>query len=239
MKNFDWLTKTPIAHRGLHDDVSPENSISAFIKAVDCGYNIETDVRLTKDLVPVLFHDDNLLRVCKTDGKVCDYTYNELQSFYLAESKEKIPTLSELLNLTHNTNTGLLIELKSDGSGLLEKIVYEELKRYDGEYAIQSFHPFSVKWFKLNAPKVVRGLLATQDYPKSLSFITRFALKQLLFFKTAKPDFLSYDERYIGRAKVKKISLPKLAWTVNAKQREDDILSNLLADNVIFENYLP
>jgi len=236
MKNFDWLIKTPIAHRGLHDDISPENSISAFKRAIDKGYNIETDVRLTKDLVPVLFHDDDLYRTCKINGKICEYTFDALKNIYLANSKEKIPTLRQLLNL--DCTTGLLIELKSDGSGVLEKIVYDELKNYKGNFAVQSFHPFSIKWFKANAPEITRGLLATQNYPPTLNPITRFALKKLLFFKSANPDFLSYDEQFIERASVKRKSLPKLAWTVKSKQREIEILSNSLADNVIFEDYL-
>ena len=64
------------AHRGLHDNNSdaPENSMAAFRKAVDAGYGIELDVQLTKDRIPVIFHDDTLKRVCGVDGYVKDYT---------------------------------------------------------------------------------------------------------------------------------------------------------------------
>ena len=65
------------AHRGLHDNKSdaPENSMAAFKKAVDAGYGIELDVQLTRDRIPVVFHDESLKRVCGVDGNVRDYTY--------------------------------------------------------------------------------------------------------------------------------------------------------------------
>ena len=73
------------AHRGLHDNETPapENSMAAFRKAVDAGYGIELDVQVTKDKIPVVFHDFTLQRVCGQEGKVCDYTYEELQKFHL------------------------------------------------------------------------------------------------------------------------------------------------------------
>ena len=53
------------AHRGLHDNKTdaPENSMKAFRKAVDAGYGIELDVQLTKDRIPVVFHDESLNRL--------------------------------------------------------------------------------------------------------------------------------------------------------------------------------
>lgn len=237
MKNFDWLLKTPIAHRGLHDDKIPENSISAFKKAISKGYLIETDVRLSKDGKIVLFHDDDLLRVCGVNGKVCEFTYEELQSFHLQDSEEKIPLLSDLLDLAGET-TGLLIELKSDGQGVLEKAVDDELKKRSGLYAVQSFHPYSVKWFKENSPLIPRGLLATANLPKSLNVFIRFALKNLLLYKKIEPDFISYDELSINRKLVQKKPVPILAWTIRSKERERELLKKDLAVNVIFENYL-
>ena len=87
------------AHRGLHDNEgdAPENSMKAFEKAITAGYGIETDVQLSKDKVPVIFHDFTLDRICGVDGKVADYTYEELQQFNLAKSQEKIPTFGEFL----------------------------------------------------------------------------------------------------------------------------------------------
>ena len=55
------------AHSGLFDNDSdaPENSLAAFQKAVDAGYGIELDVQLSKDGIPVVFHDKTLKRMCR------------------------------------------------------------------------------------------------------------------------------------------------------------------------------
>ena len=57
----NWL----YAHRGLHDNETdaPENSLKAFKKAVDGNFGIELDIQLTKDGIPVVFHDYSLKRI--------------------------------------------------------------------------------------------------------------------------------------------------------------------------------
>ena len=52
-----------IAHRGIHDSYIVENTLLAFLKAVEKGYAIELDVRLLKDDVIVVYHDFNLQRL--------------------------------------------------------------------------------------------------------------------------------------------------------------------------------
>jgi len=76
------------AHRGLHDNKNgiPENSMAAVEKAVNAGYGIEFDVQLTRDRIPVVFHDESLMRMCAVEGNVRDYTYAELCQFPLTES---------------------------------------------------------------------------------------------------------------------------------------------------------
>ena len=93
----EWL----YAHRGLHDNATeaPENSMAAFRKAVDAGFGIELDIQLTKDRIPVVFHDFTLKRVCGGEGKISDYTYEELQQFHLCDSVEKIPKFEDVLKM--------------------------------------------------------------------------------------------------------------------------------------------
>ena len=52
-----WIAKTPIAHRGLHNDKCPENSIAAFKNAVKNKVPVEMDVVCLTDGTPVVFHD--------------------------------------------------------------------------------------------------------------------------------------------------------------------------------------
>ncbi len=78
-----------IAHRGLHSELVPENSLTAFRLAVEKCLSIELDVRLTKDCRIVVFHDNDLMRMCGIEGKVFDYTYEQLSAFKLKNSDEK------------------------------------------------------------------------------------------------------------------------------------------------------
>ena len=49
MKDMNWLKSSLIAHRGLHDNITPENSLEACLNAAKKGYDIEFDLQLTKD----------------------------------------------------------------------------------------------------------------------------------------------------------------------------------------------
>ena len=103
------------AHRGLHnmnpaiqklkniryDEKLPENSYAAIKRAADLGYGIEFDVHLTKDDIPVVFHDDTLNRICGVKGNLRDYTYEELQQFCLLGTQERIPALCKAAVKVH------------------------------------------------------------------------------------------------------------------------------------------
>lgn len=117
---FGKPDRTPLygvhyAHRGLFDNDSeaPENSLPAFKRAVDAGYGIELDVQLSKDGIPVVFHDATLKRMCGVDGNVWDYTLKELQQMKLANSSATIPTFAEVLK-TVDGKVPLIIEYKLD-----------------------------------------------------------------------------------------------------------------------------
>ena len=57
-----------IAHRGLHDEVSTENGLDAFKKAIDKNTAFELDVHLSKDGKLIVCHDDNLVRTTSKEG---------------------------------------------------------------------------------------------------------------------------------------------------------------------------
>ncbi len=60
-----------------------------FARAAEQGYAIELDIQITKDGRIVVFHDDTMKRMCGNEGKISDYTYEELQQFHLGDSTEK------------------------------------------------------------------------------------------------------------------------------------------------------
>ena len=100
------------AHRGLFNNQTsaPENSLAAFKKAVQLGYGMEFDVQLSKDDVPVVFHDATLKRMCGIEGNVWDYTVEELQKMKLGQSNETIPTLEQVLEVVGGNH--LLLSIK-------------------------------------------------------------------------------------------------------------------------------
>ena len=109
------FNKKYFAHRGLHDNASdaPENSMAAFRKAVDAGYGIELDVQLTADLVPVIFHDPDLKRVCGVNRQVRDCTFAQLQEYTLFGSSERIPALEDFIRMVDG-RAPLIVAYKSE-----------------------------------------------------------------------------------------------------------------------------
>ncbi len=234
-----WLCTRPIAHRGLHGAGIPENSLSAFEKAIQHGYPIELDVRTIDDGTVVVFHDDSLARMTNRDGYVCNLTQSDLEEIRLNNSDEKIPTFKEVLEFV-NGRTPLLIEIKNTEAkiGELEKSTLELLSTYNGDYAIQSFNPFSVEYFKKNAPQIVRGQLSCfYEGKKTPSFIKRFLLKRLKLNKISKPDFIAYDFNNLPNKYVTRTKLPVLAWTIGSNADMEKALPH--CDNIIFQNFLP
>lgn len=234
-----WLVESPIAHRGLHDKATPENSISAFQKAIDAGYPIELDVQMLSDGTAVVFHDESLSRLTGNDGYIKFLTKGDLEMLHLNGTKETIPTFEEVLKFV-NGRVPLLIEIKNKNKvGELEKTVIELLKNYKGEYAVQSFNPFVLKYFADHAPKIARGQLSGYMRGEKLPFFQKFALKRMLLNnKTSQPDFISYEAKSVPNRFVRKYKkLPLLVWTVRNQAEYLRVVK--YCDNVIFEGFEP
>ena len=188
------------AHRGLFDNASdaPENSLKAFAKAVEAGYGIEWDVQLSKDDIPVIFHDATLERMCKVKGNVWDYTLEELKGFRLADSQEQIPTLEEALTLVDG-KVPLIIEYKLDRvQTRVCELANEQLKNYKGTYCIESFHPLALIWYKKNRPDVMRGQLSEEFWKENSKYNAPQyrLLAYLLSNVVTRPDFVAYNHKY-------------------------------------------
>lgn len=242
---LDFILKKPIAHRGLHDESIPENSISAFHAAIACGYPIETDVRLSKDGKIVVFHDDTLDRMTGANLCVKDCSFEDLSVLRLTDSQERIPLFSEFLKEIDG-KVPLLIELKNMPSVNTKdfiRLFTKELEDYKGEYAVQSFQPFYIKAFKELCPDVPAGILATADSKKSdfggspIWRIKARAVKNMSFNKSVKPDFISYHFSDYPNKATDKFTGSKLGWTVRSP--EEEAVARKYADNIIFEGYLP
>lgn len=232
------------AHRGLHDNksIAPENSLLAFAYAVQSGYGIELDVQLTKDEILVVFHDDSIERVCGNTGNVSDYTYNELQEFSLFDTEEKIPTLNQVLRVIDG-QVPVIVEIKMKGRDTrVCELVNKELGIYDGNYCIESFNPFAVRWYKKNKPNVIRGQLSSalnhECNKKDLGF---FAVEHLLTNVLTRPDFIAYNHLFkneMGRFICKNLfKCLSVTWTIKSVEELEKAKNDF--DIFIFEGFIP
>lgn len=236
----NWL----YAHRGLHNNASdaPENSMRAFQKAVDAGFGIEMDVQMTKDGVPVVFHDYTLARICGAEGKVCQYTYEELQQLSLCGSDQKIPRFEDVLKLVDG-RVPLIVELKIEAADTCVCPAADKLlSEYKGMYCIESFNPLGVFWYRRNRKKVVRGQLSDAfhkegEYKGPLYFL----LQNLMFNWLGKPDFIAYNHKYPGmlsRSLCRRLyRSTAAAWTIKSQAELEEAEKHF--DIYIFDSFLP
>ena len=239
-----FLMRHHYAHRGLHDNASsaPENSMEAFRRAVDDGYGIELDVQLTRDRVPVVFHDETLDRVCGVCGKVRDYTFEELQAFPLLSSDARIPRFCDVLDLVGG-RVPLIIEIKiHEKAAEVCSRADEILRNYNGPYCIESFDPRAVAWYRKNRPQVIRGQLSCNfNTPGKREPFTRMLVHYLLTNVTARPDFIAYDHHSkgnISRVLCRRVfGALSVAWTLRSQQELDAAKDDF--DLFIFEQFIP
>lgn len=122
-----------LAHRGA-SEYAPENTLAAFYKAIEMGANgLETDLRITKDGVIFLFHDDELNRTTNGSGSPSEYTWNEIKQldagawFETKYEGERLVTFEEFLHIYGRKNLYFAIELKDPH---LEQQVLEKVNQY-------------------------------------------------------------------------------------------------------------
>ncbi len=243
MKDLTWIKERLIAHRGLHslDKTVPENSLRAFSLAMEKGYGIEMDINVLGDGTVVVFHDPNLKRLVGTDRLLSDMTIKDLEGLTLLGTKEIIPTLDDVLNLV-NGKVPLLIELKPLGdSRLLCEKFMETIIDYKGVYAIHSFSPFIVNWFRKNHPEVIRGQITEyfRDDQK-MKKMTKYLMKTMFFNHITKPVFVNYGikdlpNKYCDKAYKKGLCIISYA---SRSQEEFDMVKNHY-DNSVFEFFIP
>lgn len=238
------FTEVYYAHRGLHDNASeaPENSMAAFARAVKAGYGIEMDVQLTKDRIPVVFHDFTLKRVCGREGKVCDYTYQELKELRLYNSGETIPRFEDVLKAVGG-RVPLIVELKVEWMDIsICPLADALLQNYKGLYCIESFNPLAVLWYRRYRSNVVRGQLS-DGFLKSGEFkgILYFFLQNLMLNWVTKPDFVAYNHKYadvparrLCRGLYKNMAA---AWTIKNQEELENARGEF--DIFIFDSFIP
>lgn len=230
------LYGTVIAHRGWYDVKQvPENTMCSFLKAVQNQYPIELDVRLTKDKKIVVFHDSSLNRLTHISTKIEDITYQELKQIHLLDTEECIPLLTDVLNIVDG-KVFLDIEIKN-GSRMkeLEILLIEMLDQYQGDFAITSFNPKVIYWFRKHRPNYLRGQLIKA--PKSNRIIKLKEWGYMIGLKyIVKPDFIACHIHYLPNYITSTLKLPVFSWTV--RNEEELKKAQKYSDVYIVENIL-
>lgn len=239
-KEYKWLTDTYIAHRGLFDNKAlPENSLPAFENAAKNAFGIETDVQMSRDGVLVVFHDDTLKRMTGVDGKLADWDFAELRKLRLLDTDCVIPTFEEFLSAANGVN--LVVEIKThEHIGEAERKVCEALKRYKGNYCVESFDPYIIRWFKVNAPHIIRGTLSCSYEGAPWSKFKKRLLADLKLCRWNGSQFIAYDAATVHTNKaVRRFSkrIPIICWTIRSQEQYDKLHDYF--DNMIFDSFMP
>ena len=215
-----------IAHRGIHNEAIPENSMKAFSLALKKNIPIEFDVHILKDKNIVVFHDDNLKRMTNKDKFSKECTYEEIKDLKLKNTDEKIPLLKDVLKLVDG-KVLLDIELKMDVTDhSLEDGLIEILKDYNGEVILKSFDYRKVKYLKKHTNYKI-GLLI-----KRMSGFKDFIIRNINFNILIKPDFLACNKNMLDCKSVKTFKKDIYIWTIKNK----DELKIYKSDYYISEN---
>lgn len=245
----DSFLRLPIAHRALHDRTGGriENSPSAIRAAVVAGYAIEIDLQLSRDGVPMVFHDEDLDRLTHETGPVNARTAAELGRITLKDSSDTIPTLAQVLALIDG-KVPLLIELKDQTlvmgptDGRLEAATAETLSDYRGDVALMSFNPHSIAHLARLAPHLPRGVTTSAYNPEDWAPLPAEVcnrLRAIPDYDATGSSFISHEGRDLARPRVAELKAQGakiLCWTI--RSAADEVLARTVADNVTFEGYL-
>lgn len=231
---MDEKPKTPliIAHRGS-SAVAPENTIAAFSRALQDGTEgIEFDVRLTRDGVPVVFHDSTLKRIAGAEDRISELDSDELKTIDAGSwfngafperakkqfAKERIPTLEETLEFLKDFTGWIYVELKgaADTAGLA-KAVGEILARYSGKLKliVKSFNFEAVPQVAAICPGIETAALFA---PKIMHILRKekrlISIAREMNFDRLSLHFSLATKRLMGLAALE--NLPVTIWTADS-----------------------
>jgi len=235
------------AHKGLYlkDQTVPENSLAAFRAALIRGYGIDCDVQRTWDGQAVCFCDTHMRVACGIDERMVSFNYEHLRKLKLFGTEEHMPLLSDALALVDG-KVPMIIEVKSpagmQGIAPTCESIYAVLKDYKGPYCIASFDPHILKWFRKNAPEVLR-MQASMSYfewrESERNLLRCIYMSRLMCNIHSRPHMIAFSlgSRNAGLRLALRSGAPLLLYTNSRRHLHDQLLKN--CDMLTFEDYLP
>lgn len=219
------------AHRGLHggsggvSHAPVENSVNAVMAAIEAGVGIEIDVQMSRDDVPVVFHDETLTRLAGRDDDVAALSAAELAAVQLSGSDDPIMTLADCLRLVDG-RVPLLIELKSRWGkrAFQADAVCRVLQDYDGPAGVMSFDPEVIEAMLLagcrNPCGLVTSALPHAGWPRSDDLQPLIREDQFARARSIDAAFLAHDVQDIEEGRAGEVAadmgVPLFSWTVRS-----------------------
>ncbi len=231
-KIMNWLPSLQ-AHRGYWVDGASQNSLESIKKAFDKKYRmVEFDVRLTKDFIVVLFHDEMLNGV-----PIEKYDYNQISYLNRLEDVMKWFCQKQETSLEFDFKLNIEIKSKSIWNKNLEKEVLKLIQKYGlkTKVLISSFNPFSLSYFRKYEVEIYRAFLLSTN--SDSSWLTRYLLENFILNFLARPHLLHLDYQNIKLKKYKDLSkkIPVVLWTVNRFEifkEHQKIISGIISDEI-------
>ena len=233
------------AHRGLHGNGAPENSMEAFRLAKEAGYGIELDIHLMKDGQLAVIHDSLLKRTTGLPGRIEELTAEQLDQCFLEGTDQTIPLFQQVLDL-YDGKAPLIVELKAENSNHAQlcQAACQALDNYKGAYCIESFDPRCIQWLRKHRPELIRGQL-TENYfksPKSkLPWYLKFILANQMMNFIVVPDFVAYrfsDRKCFSNFLCRKLwKVQGVTWTLKTQDDYDQAVKEGWIP--IFEGFKP
>ncbi len=242
-----------IGHRGAAA-YAPENTLESIHTAADMEVEwVELDVKLTKDEVPIIFHDDELDRTTNGSGRVAEKTYDEIRQFeagsWYGESFTgiKIPTLEEAVDVLIERNLGLNLKIVPCHGREKEtaEAALDILSQYWDDHTrllISSFDPVSLETAQHMAPDWARGLLLAAE-PQTNEMNPEWKnIADYLDVKTINLDTQIASRDVVDE--VKELGYSPLIYTVNdpieARKYQSWGVPSMFSDepDIIIENLL-
>lgn len=210
MKNIiEKYPKTKfIAHRG-QPSVVLENTKESFLVAAQLPfYGIETDVHLTKDHIPVIHHDDNLLRLASKDALIKDSTFKFLSHVKL-KNQYLIPHLNDYLTICKDYHKQAILELKSVFSHQEIDIILDNINahNYMDRVTIISFHLSNITYVRSKYKTLEIHYLADYFDESLLKTAIQYQFNLSLNYPTVSKKIVDY---------IHKNQLKINVWTVNS-----------------------
>lgn len=244
-KGLEALRGWAYAHRGLHGDGVPENSMEAFRRAKEAGFGVELDIHLLADGNLAVIHDSLLVRTTGAEGRIEDLTTAQLSDYRLEGTEHTIPQFQQVLDLFAG-EVPLIVELKCAGNNYpqLCKTACDMLDGYSGAYCMESFDPRCIRWLCKNRPDIVRGQLS-ENYFLSNTAKLPWILKLVLSFQMLnfllRPDFVAYKYDHISHLSnfltEKLWGAQSVTWTLKTKEEYQKAVKE--GRIPIFEGFLP